>query len=370
LAAFLKTLVGRLDMITISNFSKNSSLLMRLITFILTIHGLAACTTLSQTKSGQDGENTLLPADVKLKKVDAQVPGSNAKRQANFYFSPSFSLSRSAALIVFGNQPVIAGTLQGEEDARKKIETVLSASLAEANIATYAYVLPDCSGRSAQTCQALKRVDLDEQGPVALAADIDQLCDRVQRQWLRSQNDPLVLITFGQASSIVLGSGCASRAKAIFMISPIFMQQDKAWVTALNAAKNSPTGNYDRSKLRNQAASIEATFDSMQKGLFSPEARVMGATVNYWTKWSALGPWAAKQAVKVNTPQIYVVPENDYMMSKESIAAMRSLRSTKKSNTRAVVEFGGVNAWLSGSSGPDKHAIETLVGLVKRYIKP
>jgi len=320
-------------------------------------------------KVEQGGAAIPLPPDVRLKTVSVQVPDSSATAQANFYYTSSLSLSRRAALVIFGNQPAITGSLQIEESARAKIEAVLSAHLADAGFGTYAYVLPDCSGKSAQTCSAPKRTDIDEQGPLALAADVDQLCEQARRQWLRSGSEALVLITFGQASAAVLGSACAEQAKAIFMISPVFVQQDKAWVDALEMAwrDKSSIATYDRSKVRNQAASVEATFSSMRNKLFSPDARVLGATVDYWMKWSDLGPNSAKEAAKLASPQIYVVPGKDYMMHKANLAAVRAVSASRKGGPKSVVDLQEVNGWLSNGSGPDIDAVMSLVELVKKY---
>jgi hypothetical protein len=172
-------------------------------------------------------------------------------------------------------------------------------ALATAGAISLAYDKRTCGPNDDAECQRNGQQDLDERGPVALAADVDAAC--AVARTLPGFDGRLVLMAHGQGTQIALSSTCATDAAAIVLLSPVPREIDAVLVDAVlarhaqKAAEAKRKSGAERAALedeavalRNLAATRQAGFASMRSGKFSREARVDGATIAFWLGWMEL----------------------------------------------------------------------------------
>jgi hypothetical protein len=172
--------------------------------------------------------------------------------------------------------------------------------LASRGAVAFAWDKRTCGQNDAPGCRTNPQGDVDAQGPVALARDVDAACAAVRAD--PAFDGRLVLIAHGQGTQVALSSSCAASANAIVLLSPIPRAVDEVIVAALEdrhaatqrAAKEEPAPAAktrlldEAARLKNLAGSRTASFASMKSGRFAPDARVDGATLAFWTGWMDL----------------------------------------------------------------------------------
>jgi len=135
-------------------------------------------------------------------------------------------------------------------------------------------------------------------GPSVLADDVDSACEAVQRRF--GENRPIMLWSSEQGTQVVLNAKCLQKAKALILISPIPDALDRVWVSGLKEGG-----------FRDRALSLTATFDSIRKGLFDSDAKIMGASLGFWRNWLSLAEKTPKQLESLSTPVLFAVGEDD-----------------------------------------------------------
>ena len=156
--------------------------------------------------------------------------------------------------------------------------------LGAAGASSLAWDKRTCGPNDDADCAKNPQDDLDERGPVALAADIDAAC--AMAPTLPGFDGRIVLMAHGQGAQVALSSACARQAAAIVLINPIPREIDAVLVDALLDRHAAKRGEAKAAKtpeekarlteeavaLRNLAATRQAGFASMRSGKFSQEA--------------------------------------------------------------------------------------------------
>ncbi len=214
--------------------------------------------------------------------------------------------------------------------------TAWSESLARRGALVLTYDKRTCGPNDVATCQKNPQKDLDEQGPVALARDVDAACALARQQ--PGFDGRLILWAHGQAAQVALSSSCANDAAAIVLLSPVPRGIDDVLVAAIadrqkQAAQQAKTASAaDKNALVEQSIALKnlvgtksAEFSSMKGGKFAKDARVGGATVAFWLGWIALTEKTAALLQTHKDKVVVVVGRGDTQLSAKDREAAQQL---------------------------------------------
>jgi hypothetical protein len=209
--------------------------------------------------------------------------------------------------------------------------------LGAAGASSLAWDKRTCGPNDDAECNRNPQGDLDERGPVALAADVDAAC--AVARTLPGFDGRLVLMAHGQGAQVALSSTCAQEAAAIVLINPVPREIDAVLVDAIldrhalkqTEAKAAKTPD-ERARLtdeavalRNLAATRQAGFASMRAGKFSRGARVDGATIAFWLGWMELTGKTRDLLAPVKDKTLVVIGTADAQLGEADRALARGL---------------------------------------------
>ena len=211
---------------------------------------------------------------------------------------------------------------------------------------TLAWDKRTCGPNDDPDCNKNPQVDVDADGPVALAEDVDAAC--AVARTLPGADGRIVLLAHGQATQVALASSCAKEATAIVLLNPVPRAIDVVLVEALEsrhaklaAEAKAATTPEDKERLqeqavalRNLAATRQAGFASMTSGKFSKDARVDGATIGFWLGWIELTKNTPTMLKGVASKTLIVVATGDSQLGDTD----RALAKALPAKTTLVVE--------------------------------
>lgn len=194
-----------------------------------------------------------------------------------------------------------------------------------------------CGPNDDADCAKNPQADLDERGPVALAADVDAAC--AVARTLPGFDGRLVLLAHGQGAQVALSSACAREAAAVVLINPVPREIDAVLVDALLTRHTQKQAEAKAAKtpeektrltdeavaLRNLAATRQAGFASMRSGKFSREARVDGATIAFWLGWMELTGKTRDLMTPLKDKTLVVIGNADAQLGEGDRALARGL---------------------------------------------
>jgi len=196
------------------------------------------------------------------------------------------------------------------------------------------YAAPVATGKFWQETLALAGYDVlayDKRvgttGPAALADDLDAACDAVRARF-RGRRE-IILWSSEQGTQVILSSRCLHQAKAIVLLSPIPDSLDRVWISGLKEAG-----------LRDRALSLSATFESIRKGQFESDAKVMGATLTFWRNWMKTADATANLLDSLKIPALFVVGQNDVWLGSYGRGVIKRIASNKANRKMIVIESG------------------------------
>lgn len=223
------------------------------------------------------------------------------------------------------------GTRKGDGvtvyDAPVDVGTAWSRALGLRGATVLSYDKRTCGPNDVASCNKNPQDDVDEAGPVALAADVDAACAVARAQ--PGFDGRLILWAHGQAVQVALSSQCAADAAAIVALSPIPRGVDEVIVDAfldrqkatLDKAKGLSGADKEAmieqaNALKNVAGTKAAEFAAMKGGKFAKDSRVTGATVAFWLGWIALTQKSPALFEAQEKKLIVVVGSGDLQLSK------------------------------------------------------
>lgn len=194
-----------------------------------------------------------------------------------------------------------------------------------------------CGPNDDPVCKKNPQDDVDAQGPLALAKDVDAACASARSE--SGFNGQLVLFAHGQATQVALSSQCARDATAIVMLAPIPRAIDEVIVAGLKERtahiEKKAKGEKDpaqkqalldqANQLKNLAGTREAEFASIKKDRFAPTARVNGATLAFWKGWMDVTGRTSALIDEVKTPKIVVLGGKDLQYGEKDRVRIRAL---------------------------------------------
>lgn len=193
-----------------------------------------------------------------------------------------------------------------------------------------------CAPNDDERCRKNPVSDLDEEGPQALARDVDAACAQLQRE--EGFDGRVVLFAHGQGVAPTLLSSCAQQAAAVVLVAPIPRGVDEVMVEALRYRERALRKEAKQkakqpvaeallqraNQLKNEAASYEAMFASMNNGAFAEDARVRGATLAFWRAWVALTQKTPELLAGVKAPRIVLLGKSDLQYGPKDRRAIRA----------------------------------------------
>lgn len=246
----------------------------------------------------------------------------------------------------------------------------VSLAWAEAFAARGAHVLlwdkRTCGPNDDPICSKNPQDDVDAQGPVALAKDVDAACVLARAE--PGFDGRLVLFAHGQAAQVALASTCANDATAIVLLAPIPRAIDEVIVAALKdrtsdverAAKleKDPAAKQvlleQANQLKNLAGTREAEFASIKKDRFAPTARVNGATLAFWKGWMEVTGRTAALVDAVAAAKVVVLGEGDLQYGAKDRVRIRALAPS------AFVEVPGADHHLLSHGALSKDTVDVV----------
>lgn len=237
-------------------------------------------------------------------------------------------------------------------------------ALAEQGFLSFAYDKRSCGSAHDDICHNNPLSDFDQEGPKALARDVDAACSFVKSRF--GDGVRIVLWTSEQGSQVVLSSACKNHAAALVFVTPIPYRIDEFWVEGLFHASHTAREPLVRSSLVQKARNLQATFASIKKGEFTPDSKVMGATLPFWKEWISLTQQTNALLAKTQQPMIFVVGDDDAFYDDK---ARNTLKKQARSAERVLVQLPGVdhNLLKDGLLSPETTNI--VLGALVRSLK-
>ena len=206
---------------------------------------------------------------------------------------------------------------------------------------TLAWDKRTCGPNDDPDCNKNPQLDVDKEGPVALAKDVDAACALART--LPGADGRIVLLAHGQATQVALSSSCAKEATAIVLLNPIPRGIDVVLVEALQARQarlsadaKTATDADEKARLqdqavalRNLAATRQAGFASMTSGKFARDARVDGATIGFWLGWISLTAKTPELLAPLQKKTLVVVASGDTQLGDTDRALAKALPAQK-----------------------------------------
>lgn len=249
--------------------------------------------------------------------------------------------------------------------------------LARAGHPVFAFDKRNCHPRHRSQCHANPTHDIDQEGPSALARDLDAACD-----WIRAQHGAdakLILMTHGQGLGPVLRSECVKQAEAVVALAPIPRRIDRVLVHAI--AHRQTSGQHEAetaqsvhqkdklassaAALRNQAATLQETFLSMERGDFASDARVRGATLSYWRAWIDETAQTRDQLKSLKIPKLLLLGMKDQQYGPDDQTLIRRLGHLPATH---VQEIPGADHHLLEGEKLSQQAAKVLIRWLQQQV--
>lgn len=247
-------------------------------------------------------------------------------------------------------------------------------ALARRGARVLAYDKRTCGPNDDALCTVNPRGDVDAQGPVALARDVDAACALLRAE--PGFDGRLVLLAHGQAAQVALSSRCARDAAALVLLSPIPRGVDRVIVAGLkqrhrdalraaHAAGDAAKRQWLEERaleLKNAAATREAEFASMRAGRFAPGSRVGGATLGFWQGWIALTARTRDLVAPAAERVVWVLGELDRQVGDEDRAHIHALPAA------TLLEVKGADHHLLHAGGLAPATVDAVAEAIDRVL--
>ena len=244
------------------------------------------------------------------------------------------------------------------------INTQWANALAQEGYWSLAYDKRSCGPAHEDICRNNPLSDFNVEGPKALARDVDAACAYAQNRL--GEGVRIVLWTSEQGAQVVLSSTCLTRASALVLVTPIPYRIDEFWVEGLFHASHTAREPVVRNSLVQKARNLKATFESIQKGQFAPDAKVMGATLPFWREWIILTKQTNVLLGKAQQPVLFILGDDDAFYDEKAKNALKKLAN---SPNRQLVKLPGVDHNLLKEGVLSKETQDTVLGALVRSLK-
>ena len=195
-------------------------------------------------------------------------------------------------------------------------------ALAAEGYTSLLYDKRNCSNIHDDICMENSTSDLNQEGPVALARDVDAACQAAKNHL--GDDVRIVLWTSDQGTQVALSSRCKNEAALFVFIAPIPYRVDEYWVEGLSSASEKPQNERVKGMLEQKSRSMKATFDSIEAGQFAPTAKIMGASLQFWKEWISLTSQTEVMFQKLSKPVLLIVGAEDGFYNEKALEILQS----------------------------------------------
>lgn len=237
-------------------------------------------------------------------------------------------------------------------------------ALSEKGMFVLAYDKRTCNARASSMCLTNDQKDIDSDGIVALAHDLDQVYAYARDKFNADEKGArIVLMSTTQGAQTISLSTSAKEANGIVLLSPIAGDLQTMWVDGLSSAAEKAHGITKRNRLLNLRESMFAFFEQLKKGAFPETSIIRGASAKFWLSWMESSKNTFSRLLENQRPTFLLFSDAD-KFSGPSLA--KSLeRQAKASEKITIKSIAGVDRNFVDNSGVPEVAFKEVYGYIE-----
>ncbi len=197
-----------------------------------------------------------------------------------------------------------------------ELHSLWARTLADKGYFVLTYDKRTCVKKVNSICQNNSQKDIESEGIVALARDLDQVYRFVKS---KLDNEPvrLILLSSTQGAQVVSLSESAKEASGIILLSPIIGDLEEMWVGGLDRALQQTQHFNRKNRLANEKESMKGFFTSFKAGRFPDTAQIRGASAIFWRTWMEASLKTPAKLGELNRPILALFSDKDVFSSSE-----------------------------------------------------
>lgn len=308
------------------------------LSFIILV--LPSCTSISPTIAMRPSPRENLPQELEqnsekveeeeaqpktkktfVKKIDVEIPltiGEESGFVNASVYRPSIKQSPKTLVIIVPGSGNISreGEIIGDGIESYENNLLLSELWAQALSSQGYFVLSydkrTCTKAINKLCQTNPQSDIEQEGIVALARDLDQVFNFAQEKFVKkSDENRVIFLSSTQGAQVLALAKSAKDVDAMVLLSPIFGGLEEMWVGGLGLALERTHNQAKKTQLANQKESMSGFFTSFKAGHFPDHAHIKGASVQFWRSWLKASQETTDSIIKSETPSLFLVSQKD-----------------------------------------------------------
>lgn len=266
--------------------------------FVLVMEGCVSPKFFSEAQPANESDQTASgdkPAEFH-QHLEASIPltfssGASGEVNADIFRPIKRSEPKTLVIMVPGSGNVSRrGEVVGDgiENFKTTLEMNLSwaKALSDKGLFVLSYDKRTCTGRTNSLCRTNDQSDIDKDGILALARDLDQIYLFAKEKLdAREENSRIVLMSTSQGAQVISLSQCAKNVSGVVLLSPVIGDLETMWIAGLARASEMAERGGERNQLINRKESMTGFFTSLKRGDFPENAHVRGATITFWKSW-------------------------------------------------------------------------------------
>lgn len=211
------------------------------------------------------------------------------------------------------------------------VSTIWAKALVDRGYFVLSYDKRTCTKKVSTLCQNNSQKDIESDGIIALARDLDQVYQHIKSKLSLKNNEVrLMLLTSTQGAQVVSLSESAKEASGIILLSPIIGSLESMWVDGLTRGFESTTDFNRKNRLGNQKESMKGFFTSLKAGQFPDGAIIRGASVQFWRTWVEASTKTVPNLLKNNTQTLAVFSDKDVFATPHMLDDLKKVTRTQK----------------------------------------
>lgn len=233
-------------------------------------------------------------------------------------------------------------------------------ALTERGLFVLTYDKRTCTKKVNTLCRTNSQRDVDTDGIIALARDLDEVMQFVQSKLDARGNVRIVLMSTTQGAQTIALSKSLASVHGIVLLSPIVTDLESMWIKGLaHAATNAPQ---QKMRLMNQKESMISFFKSLKAGHFPEQSVIRGASVKFWRTWIDATNQTIEALRRSERSSLLLFSEDDSFSSADVLlSAKKQINGAKKISTKTLKQ---VDRNFVSKNGVAKDALQTVLAFI------
>lgn len=317
----------------------------------------------------QDDDPELLVKPKFKQQIETEIPIENSFGQgllkADIFRPLKQSQPKTLVIVVPGSGHVSRRgevASNGVENYPEALEMSFqwAKSLSEQGFFVLSYDKRTCHHRVNSLCNNNEQRDVDQEGIMALARDLDQICRFAQKKL--EDDSRIILFSTTQGAQTIALSQCQQQVNGIVLLSPIIGNLDTMWVDGLKQAAAQSRSTNRKNRLLNQKESMASFFASLKRGDFPENSNIHGASVKFWQSWleastNTLG------YLKANNKPIFMLFSNNDSFSSNGL--IKYIKNNANKAPITIKIFDQVDRNFISTNGVPQPALESVTDFIK-----